>query len=94
MSADDVRVEESFTIHTEDHRPGFLSFLGIGEQDNVTFETTFTNSSSVDRTVDQQVSVTLTFFTEGDETYRVAGYYDRVFGTVAFVNPLAGPETA
>ncbi|MFB6367340.1 hypothetical protein ACFCP7_25485 [Paenibacillus elgii] len=89
ITTEDLNANVMYNIEIEDHRPGWLSFLGIGEEESRTNKTVYTSSSSSNRIAGQRISVELDFTTESDEVFRVKAYYDRVFGTVAFWIPNA-----
>lgn len=78
-------------VAIENHHPGWLSFLGLGETENVstTLSTTHTSLKAQEAT-----SVTYADFTlhaAVDEAYEVSVYFDTVFNTFVVLGPVAAP---
>jgi len=73
----------STTVETD--KPGFLSFLGIGETDNKTVKSSYSKSTSTQQTVGQTITQDFTLHGDGlADHYTCEVYFDTVFGTFAF----------
>jgi len=90
----DLYATTDFTVKTVDFRPGWLSFLGLGVTENKTVKTTVTHGRSREVKVGDKVEVDLDIYTElqPSQSYGIAAYYDRVFGTYAFKQVPLGTE--
>lgn len=66
-------------------KPGFLSFLGLGEMEEKTVQYNFSKSISSGYTVGQTLTGQFTLHGDGkNDHYKCAVYFDNVFGTFAF----------
>ena len=74
----------SFNVETEDYSAGFLKFLGLGVTETKKLMTKTTVSNSEEFHSSQKAEVSAHFHAGPDESYSVAVYYDRIFGTFAF----------
>jgi hypothetical protein len=88
----DTRAQLDFTSRTEEDRPGWLSFLGLGVTEDKTVKTTVTHVSLTEVREGEEVSLTVHLEAQAGEHYAVEAYYDRVFGTFAFRKGSLGSE--
>jgi hypothetical protein len=84
ITTTDLHSIVSVTTTVETDKPGFLSFMGIGETDEKTLSSTFSNGSSSLSVIGQTVSAQFTLHGNGHESYNCAAYFDNIFGTFAF----------
>ncbi|OCX51135.1 hypothetical protein BEL04_20715 [Mucilaginibacter sp. PPCGB 2223] len=85
VTASDLQstVISSSTIEVD--KPGFLSFLGLGETGDRTIQSTFSKSASVQLTNGQSIVQSFTLHGDGlMDHYYCEVYFDNVFGTFAF----------
>ena len=80
----DVEKTENSRITTRDFNPGFLSTLGYGVRENKTVATIIRQSVSKGQNNVRAVETTF-HSAPGGERARIVPYFDRMFGTFAFV---------
>jgi hypothetical protein len=88
----DLQGQTSFTTKSEDHRKGFLSYIGIGVPDTATIKTTTKYGTSTESKAGEEVRVSGHFETQSGEDFAVTAFYDRAFGTLAFVPVALGAQ--
>lgn len=81
----DAQSEINTITKIETDKPGFLSFLGLGETDDKTVQSNFSKSSSSQLSTGQSIIDEFTLHGDGNKDhYHCEVYFDNVFGTFAF----------
>jgi len=87
LQKSDLETHTETQSTTEEHRPGWLSFLGIGETEARTIKTSWSQSSGAGHAEGESIEVVAHLNAAAGELFKVRAYYDRLFGTVAFIVP-------
>jgi hypothetical protein len=81
----DAESEINSVIRVETDKPGFLSFLGLGETEDKAVQSTYSRSSSIQLSNSQTIIGEFILHGEGNhDSYQCKAYFDKVFGTFAF----------
>ena len=88
----DLKEQTSFTMRSEDHKKGFLSYVGVGVPETKSTKTVIKYGNSSEARAGEEVRVSGHFETQSGEDYGVTAYYDRAFGTLVFAPVAQGSE--
>jgi hypothetical protein len=88
ISATDLQSTATTLSRTEVDNAGPLAFLGIGPSEDKNMVTSFTQRASSQSTIGRTVTNAYTLHGTTADHYHCDVYYDNVFGTFAFRDPI------